>query len=245
LEALHQAGFSGLVTYAANYQVAGQPGQALDIPKLAQAAGLQGMIMGIWNPADEAELKAAETASQVPILLGYSIGNEGLNSRYDLKTLTAAMDRIRNATHKPVTTSQPSGDYYRSSPLWEISDWIFPNAHPYFSGVRDPQEAVDWTARVFQNFSSFSAKFIFFKEVGLPSAGEAGLSESHQAAYYRLLRQTPVNYVVFEAFDAPWKHLGTPDANGQYALPDPEPHWGIFTSARTPKPAAVGICSRP
>jgi len=243
LQVLNNAGFDGLVTYGANYELPGQPGHFIDIPKLAQEAGFKGMILGVWDPANEAELKTAETASLSPIVLGYSVGNEGLGDRYDLSTLTTAIERLRGATYKPVTTTEQVNDYYRSSPLWEISDWIFPNAHPYFSGISDPKEAVEWTAKVFKNLSSVSNKLILFKEVGLPSDGDAGLSERNQASYYQLLRKEPVNYVVFEAFDAPWKHLGKPDASGRYTWPDPEPHWGVFTSKRAPKPAARGICA--
>jgi exo-beta-1,3-glucanase (GH17 family) len=243
LLALHQAGFDGLVTYAANLETGSQPGQLLDIPRLAGEAGFSGMIVGVWDPGSDTELAAAEATGQNPIVAGYSVGNEGLDERYDLATLTAAMSRLRLATGKPVTTTEQAGDYYRSSPLWKVSDWIFPNAHPYFAGIRDPQEAVAWTEQVFTTMSAFSRKYVFFKEVGLPGAGDSGLSEANQAAYYRLLRKTPVNYAVFEAFDAPWKHLGAPDSNGKYPWPDPEPHWGVFTAARQPKPAVSGICS--
>jgi len=243
LQVLHNAGFTGLVTYSANYEISGLPGQMIDIPKLAQEAGFDGMIMGVWDPTNALEMKAAEMAGQSPIIIGYSVGNEGLDERYDLKTLVIAMEALRFATNKPVTTTEQVGDYYRSSPLWKISDWIFPNAHPYFSNIRDPQEAVAWTEKYFENFSGFSDKIVLFKEVGLPSGGDVGLSEYNQANYYQLLRKTAVDYVVFEAFDAPWKHLGLPDANGNYPWPDPEPHWGIFTSMRTAKPAASGICS--
>ena len=243
LQVLHNAGFTGLVTYSANYENSGLPGQMIDIPKLAQAAGFDGMIMGVWDPTNALEMKTAEMAGQSPIIIGYSVGNEGLDVRYDLNTLVTAMEALRSATNKPVTTTEQVDDYYRSSPLWKISDWIFPNAHPYFSNIRDPRDAVAWTEKYFQTFSGFSDKIVLFKEVGLPSGGDVGLSESNQASYYQLLRKTAVNYVVFEAFDAPWKHLGQPDQNGNYAWPDPEPHWGIFTSNRTAKPAATGICS--
>jgi exo-beta-1,3-glucanase (GH17 family) len=126
--------------------------------------------------------------------------------------------------------------------LWDISDWIFPNVHPYFSNYRDPQEAVAWTERIFETLDSVSDKPLVFKEVGLPTDGDADLSETRQAQYYQMLWETNVAFVVFEAFDAPWKHLGSPNPDGTYPLPDPEPHWGIFFSDRTPKEAAANIC---
>jgi exo-beta-1,3-glucanase (GH17 family) len=245
LQALHAAGFNGLVTYSSHYENGAAAGKWLDIPRLAGQAGFEGMIVGVWDPKDEQELKVAEQWGNYPNVVGYSVGNEGLDVRYDVETLKKAMQRLRQSTAKPVTTTEQVTDYYENSPLWKISDWIFPNAHPYFSGYRNPQEAVGWTEKVYKTLQTVSDKPLMFKEVGLPSSGEAGLSESNQAQYYQLLRKTPVQYVVFEAFDAPWKHLGKPDANGIYSLPDPEPHWGIFTSERAPKLASVGICTRP
>ena len=216
----------------------------LNIPSIAQTAGFSGVIVGIWNPADDLELTNAEVVEDNPIVMGYSIGNEGLYERYTLDILTAAMQRVRKKTGKPVSTTEQINDYYENSPLWQISDWIFPNAHPYFARIRDPKEAAQWTELVYHNLEHVSKKPIIFKEIGLPTAGDAGLDEINQAEYYRLMLASPVKFVVFEAFDAPWKHLNPPDVNGNYPLPDPEPHWGIFTSNRTPKLAVKGICDK-
>ena len=239
---LRSAGFNGLVTYGTNYASQKAPNQMLDIPRLAQEAGFEGMIVGVWDPLDEDELRAAEQAGLYPVVVGYCVGNEGWKVRYDLETLTDAMGRLRRTTGKPVATTEEVHDYYENSPLWTISDWIFPNVHPYFAGRRDPREAVEWTERIFESLDSVSDKPLIFKEVGLPSGGDTGLSEACQAQYYQLLRGTNVTFVVFEAFDAPWKHLGQPGPDGIYPLPDPEPYWGVFTSDRMPKQAAADIC---
>jgi exo-beta-1,3-glucanase (GH17 family) len=242
LYVLRNAGFNGLVTYRANYTNQDTPDQMLDIPQLAEEVGFEGMIVGVWDPTDEDELRTAEQAGLHPIVVGYSTGNEGLDVRYDLETLASALDRLRRTTGKPVSTTEEVHDYYENSPLWNISDWIFPNVHPYFSGYRDAQEAVAWTEKIFETLESVSDKPLIFKEVGLPSGGDTDLDETGQAQYYRLLRETRITYVVFEAFDAPWKHLGQPEPDGTYPLPDPEPHWGIFTSDRVPKEAVKSIC---
>ncbi len=243
LRVLAAAGFNGLVTYSSAYTDSLKPGQPLDIPRLAQEAGFDGMIVGVWNPSDEAELSAAEKASSYPVVRGYCIGNEGLDERYDLKTLTTTMERIRRNTGRPVSTTEQANDYYENTPLWAISDWVFPNVHPYFAKRRDPREAAAWTAEIFETLNAVSDKPLIFKEVGLPTSGDDGLSESGQAQYYRLLRQTPVIYVIFEAFDAPWKHLTPLKADGTLAWPDPEPFWGVFTADRVAKEAVTGICS--
>jgi exo-beta-1,3-glucanase (GH17 family) len=244
LRVLRGAGFNGLVTYGSNYVNPSMPGQMLDVATLAQETGFKGMIVGVWNPTDEKELLTAEQANQHSVVYGYCVGNEGLDVRYDLKKLTAAMERLRRTTGKPVTTAEEAHDYSENSPLWSISDWIFPNVHPYFAGQREPREAVKWTERIFKNLRPVSLKTLLFKEVGLPSAGEREVSEARQAEYYRLLQKTDVAYVVFEAFDAPWKHLNQPNPNSNAAKPDPEPHWGVFKSDRKPKEVVSGICSR-
>ena len=243
LRVLRSAGFNGLVTYGSNYASQDASDQMLDIPRLAQEAGFEGMIVGVWDPTDENELQAAEQTSHYPVVVGYSVGNEGLDVHYNLETLVSAMDRLRRNTGKPVSTTEEAHDYYEDSPLWSMSDWIFPNVHPYFAGYRDPEEAVEWTEKIFETLDLVSNKPLIFKEVGLPSGGDLNLDESRQAQYYQLLRETSVTYVVFEAFDAPWKHLGRQNPDGTYSWPDPEPHWGIFTSARVPKEAAINICS--
>ena len=245
LRVLHDAGFNGLVTYGSVYMNGASPDKILDIPKLAQQAGFERMIMGVWDPSDENELKTAGTIGQNSIVIGYSVGNEGLDVRYNLDTLTTAMDRVQEkATGKPVTTTEQVNDYYENSPLWTISDWIFPNVHPYFSGNRDPNEAVQWTVKVFNNLDLVSNKPLMFKGVGLPTDGNSDLSETRQAEYYKFLRSTNLSFVVFEAFDAPWKHIGKPNSDGIYPWPDPEPHWGVFRNDRTPKEVVVNICPK-
>ena len=42
-------------------------------------------------------------------------------------------------------------------------------------------------------------RYVFFKEVGLPTAGAFGLSEANQDLYYRGLARTDVHFAYFEA----------------------------------------------
>jgi hypothetical protein len=69
-------------------------------------------------------------------------------------------------------------------------------------------------------------RFVWLKEVGLPTAGDNNLklSEESQKQYFVELAKTDVNFVYFEAFDQP----------GRRSLPI-ESHWGIFNSDRAPK----------
>jgi exo-beta-1,3-glucanase (GH17 family) len=225
IELLHQAGFTGLVTYSSS----GTMGQYL--PALAQSAGFEGVIVGVWSPMDEGEMAQAEAAAQLPVVLGVCVGNEGLHERYEMAELSSAIERIRQSTGKPVTTAEQIDDYSDEA-LLQLGDWVFPNAHPYFHGQLEPAAAAQWTQTAYDDLASRAGRFVLFKEVGLPTSGDPGepLSEENQARYYQELANTGVRFVYFEAYDQPWKtHLPL------------EPHWGIFRSDRTPKLFAASL----
>jgi exo-beta-1,3-glucanase (GH17 family) len=197
-----------------------------ELPRLAQEQGFTGLIIGIWDPTNQAEIEAAKTAAQYPIVMGYCVGNEGIHKRYEIPDLIKTIKDMKKATGKPVTTTEEIDDYVDEE-LLNIGDWIFPNSHPYFHNLLDPNLAVDWTKAAYQDMTRRAGnRFVLFKEVGMPTAGdkEGSLSEETQARYYQGLAKTGVKFVYFEAFDQPWKN----------SLPI-EPHWGLFYSNRTPK----------
>ena len=216
---LRKAGFTGLVTYSSS----GVLGH--ELPVLAEAFGFEGLIMGIWDPTNQEEIAAAEVAARSPIVLGFCVGNEGLHKRYEMSELSVAIESLREATGKPCTTTEEIDDY-TDKDLLQLGDWVFPNVHPYFHNQLDPDAAVDWTVEAYRDFKRRTDRFIIFKEVGLPTAGDPGgiLSEAAQKRYYLELAKTDVQFVYFEGFDQPWKtHLPI------------EPHWGIFRSDQSPK----------
>jgi exo-beta-1,3-glucanase (GH17 family) len=219
LASLRQAHFSGLVTYSAK----GRLGR--ELISLAKNAGFQGIIIGVWDPMNEDELSAAKSAAASEIVVGFCIGNEGLmTKRYTLEELESAINDVRKATGKPVTTAETIDTY--DEKLLHLVDWVFPNAHPYFSNVTEPKAAVAWTQQAFQRLTKETSQFVILKEVGLPTAGDdkEPLSEEAQCEYYVQLAQTNTRFVYFEAFDLLWK-----------LKPPVEPHWGIFRSDRSPK----------
>src|SRR6185436_4273353 len=124
------------------------------------------------------------------------------------------------------TTTEEIDDYFYNEKLLQFGDWIFPNAHPYFHNKREPEAALRWTQRVYDNLKNRTDRFVFLKEVGLPTAGtdDGTLSEESQTEYFVALANTDINFVYFEAFDQPWR-----------TDPPIESHWGIFNSDRTPK----------
>jgi exo-beta-1,3-glucanase (GH17 family) len=218
---LRKAHFTGLVTYSS----AGNLGR--ELPRIAKVQGFQAIIIGVWDPNSKAEVNAAIAAAADPIVLGICVGNEGLDKkRYDFATLRNVVLQIRTATRKPVTTTEIT-EQYSNKELTELGDWVFPNAHPYFHKKLDPDEAANWTATAYRTMRKQTTRPLMLKEVGLPTAGDAGelLSESAQDRYYSKLKgMTDIRFVYFEAFDQYWKkHLPV------------EPHWGLFKIDRTPK----------
>ena len=222
LAVLRQAGFNGLITYGAS----GVLGS--DLPRLAEEAGFDGVIMGIWDIDSAEELGAARAAAARDNVLGYCLGNEGLGRRYDLAALRKGIAELKQATGKPVATTEEFDDYFDPD-IRAVGDWVFPNTHPIFHGRHDPPRAVRWTAGAYDEQARAGDRFIWFKEVGLPSDGaeDEPYTPADQRAYYEALAETPVMFAYFEAFDQPWKVWR--------AL---EPHWGLFDADRRPKPIA-------
>lgn len=216
---LRKTQFTGIVTYGSTGVL------CRELPTIAKSLGFKGVIIGIWDPTNQQEMDAAKTAGKAPIVLGLCLGNEGLGKRYELAELSTAIEQLREATSKPVTTTEEIDDYSNER-LLGLGDWVFPNAHPFFHNQLDPNAAVRWTKAAYEDLKKRSKRFVLFKEVGLPTAGDPKhvMSEAIQEKYYRELKKTSVQFVYFEAFDQPWKtHLPV------------EPHWGIFTADRTPK----------
>ncbi|HIE28043.1 TPA: hypothetical protein EYP66_12225 [Candidatus Poribacteria bacterium] len=217
LEVLRNAGFDGLVTYGA---------ELTTIPRIAEEVGFRGMLLGVWAPNNADELAKAKEAAKSDIVLAVIVGNEGLMSnRYDFATLKRAVEEMAEATGKPITTTEVVELYTTNKELLKLGSFLAPNAHPYHYSVKEPRQAVEWTVKTFKALQEHTDKIILLKEVGLPTAGDTGLSEEAQAEYYRLLKDTKVNFVYFEAFDGPWKQGGKV-----------EPHWGLFRSDRSAKP---------
>lgn len=225
LRALRDAYFTGLVTYGGD--IVSDLESFVD---LADSLGFEGVILGVWNPNAENELAVTIAAAKHPIVTAVCVGNEGLWHRYSVTELQTAIALVKEETGKPVATTEEYPDYEHEDVL-NIGDWVFPNVHPYWSGVCAPESAVSFTQEAYRDLCDRTSRFVFLKEVGLPTAGASCVAESSQAAYYNELALTNVAFVYFEAFDQSWK------------LHEPvEPFWGIFRQDRTPKPVARVVC---
>ena len=219
LATLRRAGFDGLLTYGC-VGVQGAP-----LVRIAESLGFRGMIVGVWNPTDPREHKSVRELAESKIVLGFCVGNEGCDKRYSRETLAAAIDDLRRDTGKPVTTTEEVDDYLDPW-LLNLGDWVFPNSHPFFHGRQECESAIRWTRGAFTELKHRSGRFVFFKELGLPTAGDSkGLAtEDAQNRYYEALAASDVQFAYFEAFDQPWKNWRPFESS-----------WGIFTADRQTK----------
>jgi exo-beta-1,3-glucanase (GH17 family) len=224
LNLLMLAGVNGIITYSADNR-AGLSTMDIAYDRMDK------IIVGVWDPTSEEEMQNAIAVGGKDKVVGFVVGNEGLNNRYTLTVLQRAMDRLRQETGKPVTTTEELGDY-NDPTLMALGDWVFPNVHPYFAEKTDPAEAAQWTEAVYDDFVHRAGdKPVLFKEVGLPSAGDESSSPEKQRDYYKLLNESRVQFAYFEAFDQTWK-----------TDPPVEPHWGMFDAERRIKPVVDVLC---
>ena len=238
--------FDSLITYDAIHG-------AQQIPAIAAALKFRALIIGVWDPADAAQLDAAlEAARRFPrMVVGISLGNEVLFAhRTDPAALIAVIARVRaRAPEVALATSEPFHVYddpAAAAVLGQL-DFLLPIVHPVFQPwFRNAPDstAAQFVVNVLGKLGPLACGPLLVKETGVPTAPEsAGFSEARQAAFYRELRRVlPPSrtqaFAYFAAYDAPWRAYdatGVPEAPGVH--PE-EAHWGLYDEARRPKAAA-------
>jgi exo-beta-1,3-glucanase (GH17 family) len=239
--------FDSLITYDAIH--GGE-----QIADLAAELEFRALIIGVWNPLDQGQLRAAAAAVRAhpQLIVGVSLGNELLFSRRsDRAALTAAIAHLRaQLPDTPLTVSEPFHVYGQegAAPLLGELDFLLPIVHPlfqpWFHGATEGT-AAQFVVNVVHTLAAGFCGPILVKETGLPTApASAGFSEDAQAAFYRELRaRFPSGreraFAYFAAFDAPWRAydaIAVP--NAPPAVHPEEAHWGLFDAERNPKRAA-------
>jgi exo-beta-1,3-glucanase (GH17 family) len=238
--------FDGLVTYDV---VNG----AEQVPAIAASLGYRALVLGLWDPFDEAQVEAALAAARAhpALVVGLSLGNETVfGRRRTFAELAARVAAIRRrAPGLVLSTSEPFHLFLEpgAAPLLAQLDLLLPNVHPVFeSWFRDAPDAnaarfvVDVVARLGERYCGP----ILVKETGVPTApASAGFSTARQARFYAALgRQFPATprraFAWFSAFDAAWRE------HDWHPVPGPHPeeaHWGLFFEDRRPKPVILTL----
>ncbi|PWV61633.1 hypothetical protein [Plasticicumulans acidivorans] len=243
--------FDGLVTYACRDGLE-------QLPAIAAGLGFRALVIGVWNPADPAEIDAAIAAARAypQLVVAISVGNEGLISqRYDWATLKAGIERVRAALPAlPVSTSEPFVIHLDRAPegFLAAQDFLHPNIHPLFESWFTPQRldgGMDFLAAILDRLAQAApGKPILVKETGVPGQPDGEWSPAVQAAFWsRLETRFPRNqqraFTAFEAFDAPWKPIALARQFAKLGFkPDPrEAFWGFYTSTGEPKPVVTAL----
>ena len=246
--------FDALITYGALHG-------AESIATVAAALKFRALIIGVWNPDDDAELAAAMTAARryPQLVVGLSLGNEMLFSRRtDAAALAALIARVR--TQLPGTalsTTEPFHIYHQPevAPLLGQLDFLLVNAHPVFQPwFRQTTDgnAAQFVVNVLAEVAPLACGPILVKETGVPTAPlSAGFSEARQASFYRELRarlapNADRAFGYFAAFDAPWRAYDAIAVPGAAPGIHPEEaHWGLYDAQRRPKLAARELAALP
>jgi exo-beta-1,3-glucanase (GH17 family) len=240
--------FDGLITYDAIHG-------AQQIPPIAAALKFRALIIGVWDPTDEAQLAAAlAAAARFPqLVVGLSLGNEMLFAhRSDPGALLGLMRRVRaRAPAVPLSTTEPFHIYDQpaAAALLAQLDFLLLNVHPVFQPwFRDAsnQNAAQFVVNVLAKLTPRACGPVLVKETGVPTApASGGFSEDRQAGFYRELRRLlPPGgtraFAYFAAYDAPWRAFDATGVPGPAAHPE-EAHWGLYDAERRPKAAALQL----
>ena len=243
-----RARFDGLITYDAIHG-------AEAIPAIAADLGFRALIIGVWDPADRAQLDAALAAAQryPQLVAGLSLGNESiLARRTSFAQLTAALVAVRaRAPALALSTTEPFHLYEQpgAAALLGSMDVLLVNVHPVFQPwfrAATDATAAQFVANVVGDLGQRFCGPILVKETGVPTApASAGFTPQRQATFYaELRRRLPASsmraFAYFSAFDAPWRAHDAGPVAGAAAGPE-EAYWGLYDSERRPKPAALAL----
>jgi exo-beta-1,3-glucanase (GH17 family) len=238
--------FDALITYDAIHG-------AQQIPALAAELKFRALIIGVWDPTDEAQVAAAlDAARRFPQLIaGISLGNELLFAhRSDPARLSALIARIRaRAPAVAFSTTEPFHIYDdpAAAQVLERLDFVLLNVHPIFQPwFKDAPSsaAAQFVVNVVAKLAPRACGPLLVKETGVPTGPEsAGFSEPRQADFYRELRRifppgATQAFAYFAAYDAPWRAYDATGVPGSPAVHPEEAHWGLYDETRRPKTAA-------
>ncbi len=229
--------FNGLVLYET------LPKLTKAILTAAQEKGYQAVLLGIWNPKQDEEIK--EVAAVIAqfhkqLALAVVIGNEGLiDNRYSIEDIQSAANKLRvllpPGIDIPFTTSEPVGEYGLAAVI-KFGDFLAPNIHPAVDQDSvEPAAAAAWVKQRAHALVTVGKKPVLVKETGVPNGGTPGYTPETQRAFWREYLQGGrfvqtasepwISYAAaFEAFDMPWKA----EKSG---LPI-EGHWGLLDAKR-------------
>lgn len=240
--------FDGLITYSCSNGLEHVPAAAEKLKYLA-------VVVGIWDPKSEIEIRNAIRLAKIypKLIFAISIGNEGIYARhYTPADVEKTILRIRKEIPSvSLTTSEPFFLYLKPEyfDFFNKMDLLLPNIHPTFETWFKPSDAKNGAAFVLNVADKLQSRYpqpLIVKETGVPSGpATMGYTEAHQSAFWsEILKQSDASETrsvsCFEAFDAPWKPAVT---KGFFPGSEhfQEAYWGFFTMEGKSKPVVNAI----
>ncbi len=230
---------------AINIRTYSTRGTLAAIPRLALKHKLQ-VISGaylypLFPERTELEISGViKAANENRNVIRVIVGNESvLSTDYTVAELISVLDRVRQATRKPVSTAEPWHIWLKYPELADHVDYLAVHMLPYWEGLH-VESAVDYVVDKMNRLQKrFPGKRIVITEVGWPSDGRtregAVASTANQALFLRrFIHRAKIEgytYYLMEAFDQPWKERTAEGGVGAY--------WGVYDANRQPKFAFV------
>lgn len=242
--------FNGLILYGTQTDPIGDGHQLVPwIVEEARRLGYRAIVLGIWDPQDNAEVDAAaalvtQHASDPDLFaVAVCIGNEGiLRGEYTMSDLGSARSRLQSqigAIQLPIVTSEDLARYTTVPQLQAWGTFLFPIIVPHWNQPSlGPADAAAWVRQAGAALADQAVMTVFVKEAGFPSGGAAQYTPETQRQFFEAYLAGPP-YVdsaqfagvftaytsVLEAYDQYWKT--SPDFTT----------WGLLGSDRALKPA--------
>jgi len=214
------------------------------VPEAARKLGMQ-VLLGIWigvnQQTNERELSHGIEIANAnrDIINAIIVGNEVLLRREQTAAQLAPMlERVRAATHLPVTYADVWDFWLKNPSLAKSADFVTIHILPYWEdepvGVDHAMEHVETIFNKVQR--TFPDKRIYVGETGWPSVGRQRQASQptllDQARFTRefiaLANRLKLPYNFIEAYDQPWKkglegtvggYWGLYDADGREKFP--------------------------
>nr|VFK64518.1 MAG: Exo-beta-1,3-glucanase, GH17 family [Candidatus Kentron sp. UNK]VFK71120.1 MAG: Exo-beta-1,3-glucanase, GH17 family [Candidatus Kentron sp. UNK] len=232
LNLLRDSGFEGIITFSAKENLS-------SIPREAKNIGIASVIMGIMNPTDKEEVKRAINESEY--VDAYCVGNMFTDDNYGVAEVIDAIERVREATNKPITTTLRPNGYLAFPSITSSIDWIFPDIHTNWytdasakKNLEDTKYLID---RVRDVQRMYPYKPILLKMISLPSADAKNSSPREQFKFFKSIVEYSKGYMdfpervypsYFSGFDIPWK-------TSERKWPSGEAYVGLFNKDGNPK----------
>jgi exo-beta-1,3-glucanase (GH17 family) len=196
--------------------------------------------------------KLIDFANQYPtIICALSAGNEACVDWTDhyvsVSSVIEYVKRIKKEAKQPVTFCENYVPWLsKLKPLVEVVDFISIHTYPVWE-YKHIHEALEYTKEnYFAVANMYPDKPVVITEAGWATNSNGrgieqhNVTEENQEIYYHdLVNWTDSEGIltfVFEAFDESWKGSAEPL--------EPEKHWGLFKTDRTPKIAMSNVISK-